>query len=276
MKMLKRFLSLGVIVPLPLPSQLANGQLADAGPVMANLNYIANQVNANVSPTSTYIAAGGVGGTANAITLTPAPAISAYTDGLTYTFLPTNANTGATTISVSGLSPIQLLDGAGASGALTGAELSTLYPVTVIYVLGQNAFRIISPYASFRASWSPSLTFGGTNTGMVVASSSGYLVKTGNIVFISAFISLSNKGSSVGSAAISGMPYQPDQTIAQSPIFNMTSSVVTFSAGYNCGIFAGPSSIQLMNQVTSGALSNLLNSAFANNSSLTLAGMYAV
>lgn len=35
------------IVPLPLPNQIVNGQLADADPLMDNLNYIAAQVNAN-------------------------------------------------------------------------------------------------------------------------------------------------------------------------------------------------------------------------------------
>lgn len=36
------------IVTLPLPQQLANNTLADATQVMADLNYIAAQVNANV------------------------------------------------------------------------------------------------------------------------------------------------------------------------------------------------------------------------------------
>ena len=36
------------IVNLPLPNQIADGQVADAVPLMANFNYIANQVNANV------------------------------------------------------------------------------------------------------------------------------------------------------------------------------------------------------------------------------------
>ena len=45
------------IVTLPLPNQIANGQIEDAGPVMANMNYLANQVNLNAAPV------GSVGGT---------------------------------------------------------------------------------------------------------------------------------------------------------------------------------------------------------------------
>lgn len=45
------------IVTLPLPNQIADGQTADAVPLMANMNYIANQVNANAysPPTSSLI-----------------------------------------------------------------------------------------------------------------------------------------------------------------------------------------------------------------------------
>jgi hypothetical protein len=38
------------IVTLPLPSQIANGQVIDAVPVMADLNYLATQINANAQP----------------------------------------------------------------------------------------------------------------------------------------------------------------------------------------------------------------------------------
>ena len=44
------------IVVLPLPYQLTPNTLADADQVMADLNYIANQVNANVvSPGQVYV-----------------------------------------------------------------------------------------------------------------------------------------------------------------------------------------------------------------------------
>lgn len=38
------------IVPLPLPNQIAAGQLASAAPVMSNFNYIADQINLNAQP----------------------------------------------------------------------------------------------------------------------------------------------------------------------------------------------------------------------------------
>ena len=43
------------IVPLPLPSQLINGQIADATQVMADLLYIANAINNNQGVSGTVL-----------------------------------------------------------------------------------------------------------------------------------------------------------------------------------------------------------------------------
>ena len=51
--------------------------------------------------TGVYVAT--VGGTANAITLTPSPAIAAYVAGQTFSFSVAATNTGAVTIAISGL-----------------------------------------------------------------------------------------------------------------------------------------------------------------------------
>lgn len=64
---------------------------------------------------------GTAGGTANALTLTPSPAITAYAAGQEFDFIVGAAsNTGATTVAVSGLSSVDLYwNGA----AMTGGEL---------------------------------------------------------------------------------------------------------------------------------------------------------
>ena len=62
-----------------------------------------------------FIADSAVDGTANSITLTPSPAITAYVAGLTYRFVVEAENTGAVTVAVSGL--------AAASVTLNGSPL---------------------------------------------------------------------------------------------------------------------------------------------------------
>lgn len=65
-------------------------------------------------------------GTANAIVLTPAVPIAAYTPGLAVSFIVATTNTGAVTINVSGLGAISLLkEGPTGPTALIGGELVT-------------------------------------------------------------------------------------------------------------------------------------------------------
>lgn len=55
--------------------------------------------------------------------------------------------------------------------------------------------------------WTPTLTFGGGSTGITYTSRIGNYVKIGKTIFIQGAIRLSNKGSSTGSALISGLPF---------------------------------------------------------------------
>jgi len=67
-----------------------------------------------------FVAASGVGGTGNAITLTPTPAITAMVAGNRFCFLAEATNTAATTIAVSGLTATDVrINGA----ALVGGEI---------------------------------------------------------------------------------------------------------------------------------------------------------
>ena len=74
---------------------------------------------------------GTAGGTANALTLTPSPAITAYAAGQMFRFTAgAAANTGATTVAVSGLTA-QAIQNAGA--ALTGGEIAANRQYSVLY-----------------------------------------------------------------------------------------------------------------------------------------------
>ncbi len=64
---------------------------------------------------------GAAGGTANAITLTLSPAVTAYTAGMTLRFVAGATNTGATTLNVNGVGAVAVLSPSGA--ACTGGEI---------------------------------------------------------------------------------------------------------------------------------------------------------
>ena len=80
-----------------LPVQLQNGTTGDASQVMADLNYIVNQVNANgLSPAGLQKASGIFSvdtGTVNAYNGAYTPAITSYVQGMTLLFIPANTNT---------------------------------------------------------------------------------------------------------------------------------------------------------------------------------------
>jgi hypothetical protein len=149
-----------------LPNTITNGQSIDATPVMANYNWIVNQVNSNAAALGAINAftavqtgvagntagsfpiisqiqnnsttwCGSSGGTANALTLTPSPAIAAYVAGQEFTFLASATNTGAATIAISGLSTLTLQE--SASGLLGGEITSGRFYKVLIDASGTTA-----------------------------------------------------------------------------------------------------------------------------------------
>jgi hypothetical protein len=93
---------------------------------------------------------GSAGGTANALTISPSPAITSYVIGQIF-FLGTGAspNTGDVTLNVSGLGAQNLINATGSAQLAPG----TLRPNTVLMVLYDGAnFRLLSPRSEVFAS----------------------------------------------------------------------------------------------------------------------------
>lgn len=101
---------------------------------------------------------GTVGGTADAITLTPATAVTALTTGLTLSFTATATNTAAVTVAVSGLTATALNKGDGTE-ALEAGDLINGHAYHIYY--DGTRFRLIPPggaplpsrYLGFRRVW---------------------------------------------------------------------------------------------------------------------------
>lgn len=75
--------------------------------------------------TGVYVAS--VGGTGDAITLTPSPAITAYATGQKFTFVAAATNTGATTVAISGLAAKSIKTNGGANNPrILSGELVTI------------------------------------------------------------------------------------------------------------------------------------------------------
>lgn len=80
---------------------------------------------------SSFIWGSTAGGTANAITIAPSPAIAAYAAGQSFEFIASASNTGATTIAVSGLAAKSIKK--NVSEALAAGDITTGQMVKVTY-----------------------------------------------------------------------------------------------------------------------------------------------
>lgn len=162
-----------------LPVNLLNGTTADATQVMADLNFIVNSVNANAASTvnqavtnannnfttvqsgqaatqpANFVIASqiennslqtlsSVLGTNTITARVSALALGAYVTGQMFEFIPSNANTGATTVNIDGLGARSILN---MGSALSGAELQN-YRSALVAFNGANAFDLVNgtPY----------------------------------------------------------------------------------------------------------------------------------
>ena len=125
--------------------------------------------------------------------------------------------------------------------------------------------------------WTPSLTFGGANTGLAGAAFSTYQ-RIGDRCYIDTDITLTAKGSSTGVAEIYLLPFG---SWGNTPPFvghwlNMTSSLVTMAGILGAGSL-GATAI-LIYGLTAGATSmaQLTHADFSNTSTVRFSGFYTI
>ena len=109
--------------------------------------------------TGVYIAT--VGGTGNAITLTPSPSVTGHATGHRVVFIATAANTGAVTLTVSGLGGKSLLKNAGSNlvtgDILIGSVVEAIYDGTR-YMMTNGAANSTQLDSVFRVAGSSDAT----------------------------------------------------------------------------------------------------------------------
>ena len=95
------------------------------------LKYDEDNLPTKIRPADVGQWAGTAGGSANALTLTPSPAISAYATGQCFRFLSASANTSAVTVAVSGLATKGITK--NGSTALVAGDIPSGAVVTITY-----------------------------------------------------------------------------------------------------------------------------------------------
>jgi hypothetical protein len=118
--------------------------------------------------------------------------------------------------------------------------------------------------------WTAGVSFGGASVGVALSNSVGYYTRIGNIVTVSCYLSLANKGSSTGAAQITGLPFTCVNNASGYSALSVLPINVTFAGQLSGYAAINTTNIDLI-QSTGIALSDV---GFANNSAFVLSLTY--
>jgi hypothetical protein len=118
--------------------------------------------------------------------------------------------------------------------------------------------------------FTPVLAFGGASVGITYTTQSGKYTRVGNMVCYEITIILSSKGSSVGGARISGLPFTSGSLYATAPVYM---EEVAFTSP---SFYMPPSTAYLLivDLVSTGVPTAIVDTAFENGSVIITSGAY--
>lgn len=165
---------------------------------------------------------------------------------------------------------------AGASNAPTGVAPSTAGQV--FKSTGASSNPAFQNMADAATTWTPTLAFGGASVGITYSSRYAYYVHLSGMVFYHLYFLLTNKGSSVGAATITGLVVASgaNSNLQSAPISNY--SVLSLTANYTTPyvtIGNASTTLALRQSAPNGSASIVIDDTmFANNSELSISGFY--
>jgi len=118
--------------------------------------------------------------------------------------------------------------------------------------------------------WTPTITFGGGSTGIAYSGSSrlGKYTKIGNMVYAGIQFTLSSKGSSTGSAVISGLPYA-SSSAQESRMGTCASYYGNFNTASGILLLMEASATNSsLRYITAGTVTDMNDTHFQNGSSM--------
>jgi len=247
----------------------------DSGTLDAGLSAVSYGLVSAVSPATppfgeiVYLTS--VAGT-NTITASASVAAAGLRAGQAFVFVPANTNTAATTLNVNSLGAKNVFCG---GVACVGGEMIANVPCLVEY--DGTQFNILGPTLGSESTFTPAVAFGGGTTGITYTTQLGRGKLIGKRFFFQLIIALSNKGSSTGSATITGFPHTSKNTAGLESQFasgfNNTATLNVNEFGVSIG--ANTTSASVFN--TSGtSVSAATDAHFTNTTSISLSGHYLI
>lgn len=161
----------------------------------------------------------------------------------------------------------------GAVKAVTLGSTNSTSSTTINF--GGSSGSALSTYIT-GGTFVPVLSFGGGTTGITYSTQTGSYSRIGNIIVFTMTIVLTNKGSSTGAAAISGLPTNAAARTTLSITFDDFNTLATFEVP-SAYIGSASSSITLIAyESLGGVVSSVTNDNFLNTSKLYISGSYLV
>jgi hypothetical protein len=124
--------------------------------------------------------------------------------------------------------------------------------------------------------WTMGVSFGGASVDVTTSSNTGTYTKIGRQVTVNGYIVLTNKGSSVGTARITGLPFTIAFSDSNYNAATLRLDAVTFANQFQSYGVINATTIELEEITEAGTRTKLTDADFANNSSIMVSLTYFV
>lgn len=163
----------------------------------------------------------------------------------------------------------------GTNGNTTIAGLITATSGQILFPAVQNASANVNTLDDYEEGiFTPSLSFGGGESGSTYTYRTGNYTKIGSMVHFNIYLAISTLATSggTGSASITGLPFTVGAKFTAScyPTAITSNGVISI-----LGVQSG-TSLLIMHYSTAGAAGSVTDTRFANNSTITITGSYIV
>jgi len=156
----------------------------------------------------------------------------------------------------------------------TLSQENTLHHCNVVTDNGTNNTIIDNVAEYSEATWTPVIAFGGGSTGVTYTTQAGWYSRIGNTIHYNCTVILSSKGTDVGAATISGLPFSSKAGVTSVGTLNIANT--SFADYPQVLIDSATSSIRLREVNVAGVASNLTELNFTNSSVVIITGIYFV
>ena len=124
--------------------------------------------------------------------------------------------------------------------------------------------------------WTMGVSFGGASVGVTTSRNTGTYTKIGRQVTVNGYLTLTSKGSSTGSAKITGLPFTIANNDANYSAPSLRYENITFANQFQ-GFGAKNTTTIELNEITIlGVVTNITDADFANNSNIMVSFTYFV